>query len=108
MHFEQALRAKPDHPKLSEWLAAAHLNLGRALKQKGKLDEAAQHYRQAIAADPRLAAAHNSLGSVLGAQGRLPEAIQEFREALRLQPEYAEARNNLDLALRMANQAEAR
>jgi len=60
-----------------------------------------QHYRRAIAINPRLAAAHNNLGSALGSQGRLAEAVRQFREALRVQPDYDEAHNNLGLALRM-------
>ena len=80
---------------------SAHLNLGRALKQQGKADEAVSELRRALAIDPSLVAAHNSLGSVLGAQGRAGEAAGHFREALRLAPTDAEAHLNLGLALRM-------
>ena len=83
---------------------SAHLNLGRALKQRGDLDEAVSHYRRAIALNPRLAAAHNNLGSALGSQGHLKEAIQQFREALQVEADYDEAHNNLGVALRMTGE----
>ena len=68
--------------RLDPRLAIAQVNLARALKQQGKLDEAEQHYRRALAINPGLAAAHNGLGSLLGARGRPAEAVRHFRAAL--------------------------
>ena len=98
-HFREAVKLDPK-------LAVAQVNLGRALKQQGKLDEAERHYRLALARDPALAAAHNSLGSLLGARGRTTEAARHFRAALKAEPDNAEAHNNLGLALRMTGDRE--
>ena len=77
----------------------AHSNLGEALSQQGKLDEAIAEYRTAIRLQPDLAVAHYNLGNALKDQGKLDEAIAEYRTAIRLQPDYAEAHCNLGIFL---------
>jgi tetratricopeptide (TPR) repeat protein/tRNA A-37 threonylcarbamoyl transferase component Bud32 len=79
--------------------SGAHLNLGNALKAKGRLGEAIACYRKAIALDPKDATAHHNLGVVLRDKGRLNEAITRFRKALALDPKYANAHLNLGVAL---------
>jgi len=77
----------------------ARNNLGLALADQGKLDEAIQQYDRALQLNPNSAYAHNDRGNALLKQGKLPEAIQEFEWALRLNPNYAEACYNLGIAL---------
>jgi superkiller protein 3 len=79
--------------------AAAHGNLGAALAEQGKLDEAIAECRQAIALDPKLAESHNGLGSALRGQGKLDEAIAEYRKVIALDPKNALAHNTLGFAL---------
>jgi tetratricopeptide (TPR) repeat protein len=57
--------------------------------------EAADSYRQAIAAKPSLVDAHYNLAFIHRSQGRPVEAEREFIEVLRYRPEYAEAHMNL-------------
>jgi tetratricopeptide (TPR) repeat protein len=78
----------------NNWVA--HINLGWALEQEGKLDEAMFHYRESIRIHPRNPYAHNNLGYVLHLQGRTNEAILHYMEALRLKPNYVSARKNLE------------
>ena len=80
----------------------AHHNLGWVLRNKGRTDEAIQHYEEAIRLDPKQAGlAHFNLGEALDAKGRPDEAIQHYEEAIRLDPKVsAAAHNNLGLALR--------
>lgn len=78
---------------------AAHTNLGSVLRAEGKLEEAVEHFRAAVAANPAAAPALNNLGGVLLELGRPEEALAPLREAVRLRPEYASARYNLALAL---------
>ena len=73
----------------------AHTNLGIALRDQGKLDEAIAEYRKAIRLKPDLAEAHHNLGIALASQGKLDEAIAEYRKAIRLKPDVAEAHINL-------------
>lgn len=79
--------------------AISETNLGVALYEEQRLDEAAASHRRAIAISPGYAPAHNNLGATLRAQGRLDEAIARYEEALRLYPEYSFAGRNLVNAL---------
>ena len=51
-------------------LPMAHNNLGTALLNQGRLEEASEHYHQALDKDPAFAEAHNNLGILLTQQGR--------------------------------------
>lgn len=55
-----------------------------AVHQAGKLDEAANAYRQSLRANPDHAAARANLGQVLGTLGQLKEAETQYRRALQL------------------------
>ena len=66
---------------------------------QGRLDEAADQYRQALKANPDCAEAYNNLGWLLEQQGKHDEALALFQRALAIEPDFAEARNNLDRAL---------
>ena len=91
--YRTALELKFDH-------ADAHYNLGIALKDQGKLDEAVAAYRTALELKPDHADAHNNLGNALKGQGKLDEAVAAFRKALELKPDHADAHNNLGNALK--------
>jgi protein O-mannosyl-transferase len=92
--FDHAL-----HVTSGNWMA--HTNVGTALLDRGRTDEAARHFEEALRIWPGFAGAHNDLGLALVRQGRIPEAIDHYNEALRLEPGLADARNNLGVALAM-------
>jgi len=75
--------------------AQAHSNLGNALRDKGRLDEAIAAIRQAIVLDPNLAGAYSHLGNALKDAGELDEAIVAARKAVALKPDFLEADSNL-------------
>src|SRR5579884_1205762 len=77
----------------------AHLNLGVALSDAGKLDGAIQEYGEAIRLKGDYAEAHHNLGTQYAKQGRLDDAIIQLREALSLRRDWALAHNNLGVAL---------
>jgi tetratricopeptide (TPR) repeat protein len=77
----------------------AYDNLGIALYQQKKLDEAVAAFRKAIQLRPDLATAYNNLGVALADQKKLDEAVIAFRKAIQLQPDYVEAYYNLGNAL---------
>jgi protein O-GlcNAc transferase len=75
-------------------LAVAHAELADALRPTQPA-AAAQHYRAAIAADPRHAGAHANLGALLNDQGRGSEAAPLLERALELVPTLAPPAFNL-------------
>ena len=79
----------------------AHNNLGLALRDRGRFDEAILHLRSALKIDPDYALAHNNLSFVLRVVGRLDESIHHSRLALKRQPDFAVARVNLGITLCM-------
>lgn len=86
--------------------AQCHNNLGKALHDRGKPDEAISCYQQAISIDPDSVTAHINLGNALTAVGKCDEAIISCRNALELQPGSAEAYHNLANALENLNRDE--
>lgn len=89
--WRDALAKNPD-----AWLA--HVNLGLALVQTGKTDEAVGHWMQALRIKPGGGEAHNNLGVIAWQAGRKQEAIEHWQQAIRDQPDYSEALNNLGVA----------
>jgi tetratricopeptide (TPR) repeat protein len=79
--------------------ALAHINLGLALKQQGRLDEAVVQYRRALDISPDNAEGHNKLGVVLAMRGQMQEAVAEFTLAVKFDPDDAGFRANLRRAL---------
>jgi Flp pilus assembly protein TadD len=73
--------------------------LGGVLKDRGRLAEAADSYRQALAVQPEYVSARINLGAVLMGQNRGADAIDQFRAALRLDPDNAGAHYDLAIAL---------
>ena len=74
-------------------------NIGSALAERGRPDEAVAFYRDALEAHPSYAVAHLNLGSALHEQGDLGRAMEHYRSALQSHPEMARAHHNLALAL---------
>ncbi|MFM2096008.1 MAG: hypothetical protein RIS70_3132 [Planctomycetota bacterium] len=79
--------------------AEIQCNLGNALRDLGRLDDAARAYQTAIEMHRGLAEAWNNLGTLRFMQQRLPEAIECFREAVRLSPTRVDFLLNLSNAL---------
>lgn len=77
----------------------AHNNLGVALMEEGRLNEAMDQYREVLKVDPRYVKAHNNMGIALLHQGKADAAAFYFRQALAIDPRYADAHSNLGIAL---------
>jgi tetratricopeptide (TPR) repeat protein len=76
----------------------AWFRTGVDAQQRGDLQRAADAYRRAIDADPRLAEAHANLGAVLARLGEYEQAVASYERALSLNPKLNAARVNLGLA----------
>jgi protein O-mannosyl-transferase len=86
--FDHALKVTKDN-----WLA--HNNLGTALAEKGKLDDAGENFRAALRIKPNYDDARNNLARFLGIQGNWAEAQQSLEELVRRSPRDARGHRNL-------------
>jgi tetratricopeptide (TPR) repeat protein len=59
------------------------------------MQEAMEHWEQALRIKPDFAEPHYFLGNVLLQQGRRQEAMEQYEQALRIKPDFTEARNAL-------------
>jgi tetratricopeptide (TPR) repeat protein len=86
-----------NRPMLSADLmrAITEHNLGAALQSDGRLDDAIEHYRRAIAIRSDYAPAHNNMGAALRAKGQEADALASYERALAERPDYPEAHYNL-------------
>jgi protein O-mannosyl-transferase len=77
----------------------AHNNLGTALLEMGRVDEAAIHFQKALQVQPQDAEARNNLGNAFFRQGQVDKAVAHYQAALQINPNLALARYNLGVAL---------
>lgn len=82
----------------------AQLNLGHAVQEKGRLDEAIACYEAALRLRPQYDTAHYDLGIALEKANRPEDALRHYREALRIKPDYYEAQCNLAMLLLRSGQ----
>src|SRR5947208_3330411 len=74
-------------------------NMGLALAQQGKVDEAVAAFQKCLELDPKAVDIHHRLGNVLRNAHKPAEALSHLREAVKLKPELAELHHSLGLAL---------
>jgi class 3 adenylate cyclase len=74
-------------------LASIYVELGRAQRDRARVDEAIEAYSEAIRLVPS-ARAYNNRGIAYFDKGQLQKAIVDYTEAIRLDPQYGEAFNN--------------
>jgi serine/threonine-protein kinase len=101
---EEAVRFLTAAVALRPGSPGAYLNLGNALKDQRRLDEAIVSYRKAIAIDRKYAMAHNNLGDTLKIKGQVDKAIRSYRKAIALDRQCGPAHLNLGLALQQKRQ----
>jgi hypothetical protein len=78
----------------------AHVMLGDILTVAGKLDEAVENYREALAIVPNDTVGANvrcKLADALARAGQFAEAEKEYREALRIAPDFFKAHYDLGI-----------
>lgn len=90
--FRDIITRKPD-------FAEAHINLSKALYEKGDLTHAAVEVESSLRTLPRVAQLHSNLGVINTMQGRVDEALGNFRRALELDPDFDFARSCMLYAL---------
>jgi tetratricopeptide (TPR) repeat protein len=79
--------------------ARPHNNLGVELKNRGRVHEAIEHFKQTIDIDPQFTEAYNNLGNSYIKVGRSEEAIKQYKMALSITPNDPRIHMNLGHAL---------
>jgi len=90
-NYRQALELAPG------WVEA-HINLGVALYQMGKSEEALAEFLSAVKLDQLNGIAQYNLGCVLEEQGQIEKAIDHLARAARVMPAHPDVHFNLALA----------
>jgi predicted Zn-dependent protease len=80
-------------------LAIVHNNLGIALFEEGKVEEAIFHYKMAIKLKPTHIKPYYNLGVILFADGRIEEAVSQYKMAIKLNPSHISANYNLGIVM---------
>lgn len=70
-----------------------------AAQRLGKIEEAGQMIRRAIALDPTNAKLHNDLGGNLHGEGKIKESVASFRRAMEMMPSNVEWHTNMIFTL---------
>jgi tetratricopeptide (TPR) repeat protein len=83
--------------KSSPGSSVARGSLGHAYQQLGRLDEAVEQYKKAVAIYPDDYKAHYNLGVVYAQQGFFDRAITSYQRSIRSNPSYPNARFNLGI-----------
>jgi tetratricopeptide (TPR) repeat protein len=73
----------------------AEQNLGQAVHEQGRLEEAIAHFERALEINPDQASVHSSLGVVLLETGRMRESLVHLQTALEIDPNDGDAHYNL-------------
>jgi len=90
-HWKRAIALHPN-------FAQAHMNLGNALREAGRIEEALPHLRQAVHLAPS-PFGYNNLGLALAGRGD-PQAAHQFRRAIEMNyPGFVEPYLNLALEI---------
>jgi Tfp pilus assembly protein PilF len=84
---------------LNAKIAAAHNNLGNALRELNRPDDALTSYDKAIALKPDYALAHVNRGLALKDLKRHEDALTSYDRAIALKPDFAEAYLNQSICL---------
>ena len=96
-------RTVADNPKA--WIA--HFNLADILRNEGRMDEAADQYRQQLQIMPDSVEAMGNLAGILALQHHTDEAAREYQALLSVEPRNAQALSNLATIMVMEGHVDA-
>ena len=74
--------------------ARPHNNLGVALKNRGDLTEAIEHFQATVRLDPEFSEAYNNLGNTFMLLGKFDDAFENYFKALEIDPDNPKIHTN--------------
>ena len=86
--------------------ASVYITLGNALQEKGLMEEAIQHYLNAIETDPSLTEAYFKMGALYQIMGHYDDAMNNYQRVLDLKADHLEAILNLGNVLRIKGEVD--
>jgi tetratricopeptide (TPR) repeat protein len=98
-HWKNSVTLFQHTLKVTSKNTIVHNNLGTALFERGKMQEAIFHYNKAMELNPNSPKIHSNLGNALAEQGKNREAIYHHNKAMELDPNSPKIRGNLGVAL---------
>ena len=98
-YFSDAIRFHTQWVRMDPTSDRAQWNLGWALFEGGRSEEAIVHLEESIRLNPMGADAYNNLGAIYLRGGDPAKALPYFATAVRLEPDHAQAHNNLAMVL---------
>ena len=107
--YDQVIFLLEPHKKDKKNDSALFFNeLGVAYRNKGKLSEAIQAYKDALSRDPENPAVMKNLGDAFYLRKEHTQAVEQYQKALRSNPRFLQAHFSLGLAYyRLGNYQEA-
>ncbi len=110
-HYKDAEKHYRDAAELKYGDPLAQYNLGNALYQQGRWEDAATRFEQAVSAAPDNAfkadALHN-LGNAQLKQNKFKESVEAYEKSLRLRPGDAASKQNLQMAKKKLREEQQR
>jgi tetratricopeptide (TPR) repeat protein len=91
IHYRKAIQLNPN--------AQTYYNLGIALQDRKRIDEAIDCYEKALGLNFKKPGVYNNLGLALKDKGKVNEAIICYQKALKIDPNFAESFYNLGNAI---------
>jgi Tfp pilus assembly protein PilF/4-amino-4-deoxy-L-arabinose transferase-like glycosyltransferase len=85
--------------------ASGLANLGASYMEIGRMDEAMQLTKKALAMEPDQESIHQQMAIVLMQARKIDDAVREFKRAVQIAPENPELRNDLGFALQRKGNA---
>ena len=77
----------------------AHFHLAMALEERGRLNEAAGQYSEALRIWPGFQLGHYQLGNLLAKSGKYSESLKHYSKAIEIDPRDYKSHNNMGFAL---------
>jgi protein O-mannosyl-transferase len=93
-YWENSIKLFSHSLQVTKNNSLAHNDLGSALYEQGKFEEAVNHYNEALQIVPRYPYALNNRGVAYIKLGQYQNAMDDFNKAIYLRPDYADAYSN--------------